>query len=187
MEHGACGAIIRQVPEPRLLSFLSLFFPFPRCFSFFVALLLFLSLWPPAPRPPLPTAHARPGTRSAHRTPFPRRGKGHSPWSEWGGPGLRRRSCRLPGAARGLGSAGSGRGEGLGSGWGWAGGAPCPWRKVGQAGWGAEVGARAGRGGSRGTVSGVGGWLQPCDSSSDGDQGTRPWCTRPVAGLSQNT
>ena len=71
-----------------LLSFLSLFFPFPCCFSFFAALLLSLSPWPPAPRPPLPPAHARPGTRSAHRTPFPRRGKGHSPRSEWGGPGL---------------------------------------------------------------------------------------------------
>lgn len=89
MEHGACGAIIRQVPEPHLLSFLSLFFPFHRCFSFFVALLLFLSLWPPAPRPPLPTAHARPGTRSAHRTPFPRQGKGHSPQSRVGRPHAR--------------------------------------------------------------------------------------------------
>lgn len=106
MEHGACGAIM----EPRLLSLLSLIFPFPRWFSFFAALLS-LSLWPPAPRPPLPTAHARPGTRSAHRTPFPRGGKGHSPRSEWGGPGSTSRW--LPGASPRAGLRGLGRGEGL--------------------------------------------------------------------------
>lgn len=70
-----------------------------------------LSLWPPAPRPPLPTAHARPGTRSAHRTPFPRRGKGHSLRSEWGDPGSTSRW--LPGASLRAGLRGSGRGEGL--------------------------------------------------------------------------
>lgn len=37
----------------------------------------------------------------------------------------------------------------------------------------------------KGTVSR--GVVQPCDSSGDRDKGAWPWCTRPVAGLSQNT
>lgn len=155
-------------------------------FSLFLVGFLSLQLFSLCPCPPChPTLHARPGTRSTHRDPFPRGGRGHSPRSEWGGPRLGQPGSLLPGRPRGP---GSGRGEGLGGG-GWADGALEP---VGE-------GRPDGPGASRvlrwvpeqgvvawgDTVSG--GQLQPCDSSRDGDKEAQPWCTRPAAGLSQNT
>lgn len=131
VEHGAC----RAITEPRLLPFLSRIFPLPRWFSFFAALLS-LSLWPPAPCPPLPTAHASLGPGVPTERLFHAEERvtihgqsGETPAQQAAG------FLRRP---RGLGSAARGEVKvSLGVEWGWAGGGPCPWRKAGQAGRGA--------------------------------------------------
>ena len=125
-EHGACRAIM----EPRLLPFLARIFPLPRWYSFCAALRLSLSLRPPTPRPPLPTAHASlgPGVPTERLFHAEERVTVHGQSGETPA----RPATGFLGRPRGLGSVARGEVKAsLGVEWGWAGVGPCPWRKAG--------------------------------------------------------